>query len=220
MKARLLPTYHALSLSWELGICARLKIASCSGTSPAAQAHAGHLCVPPGRSARARILRGRRASNTGPFLESWDEERIDYLEQGIRDGKVSPGSRGRKSGHWVRPQESTKLRHSESVCRLREEGAAGCTSVTLSPPGPQPGLLHPQELLLLWNLRVFISLSPSFCTCSSTSNRPDNSHQLQHRHHRRHPQCYHILSALNVPSTLLSTLCGWIQSMLPTSLKQ
>lgn len=46
MEARLLPTYYAPSLSWELGICASLKIAQCSGTSPAAQARTSRQCVP------------------------------------------------------------------------------------------------------------------------------------------------------------------------------
>lgn len=119
------------------------------------------------------IFYGRKASNSGPFLESWEEERIGYLRKGIRKWQKAP--HGVEAG-WVGtgwdPRKIQSL-YTLNVCRCKEEGAVRCIHTTLSPQGPQPRLLNPRNhfcfetvnpnVLLSWaQFLSFISLSLHF----------------------------------------------------------
>lgn len=74
-----------------MGICASPKIAQCSGTSPAAQARTSRQCVPPVCSLGALGLRGRRAANTGPFLEPWEAGSGKGLPMQLKTGRADTG---------------------------------------------------------------------------------------------------------------------------------
>lgn len=226
MKARLLPIYHAPSLSWESGICARLWIAPCSGTSPAAQACT--RCLMPSVCHPVALLERSFSEAEKPHTQAplWSPGRGENWIPLSRHQGVAEGSPWNHSTGW----DPRRIQSSGSVNLPGGTGRKGLPGVCLPHSHLQDvglGCCIPRNCSCFETLdphaRCLEShpcpLSPSphhsTCSCSSASNRHDNSQNHQHHHHHHcHPQCYYVLSAYNMPSTLLESICGlipWIQ---------
>lgn len=143
MRARLRPIYHAPSLSWELGICARLWIAPCSGTSPAAQACTKWLM--PSVCHPVALLERSFSEAEKPHTQAplWSPGRGENWIPLSRHQGVAEGSPWNHGSGW--DPRRIELRQCGSVCRYGEEGAARSVLATLPPAGRGLGLLHPQK---------------------------------------------------------------------------